>query len=164
MDIIRNTTCQLRDSRFVVYCRLSLLCLCVTAAYGLSHIIASSSTAQKEGDYLLTCLLTTYTIYTMLNKKIDIMSWEFCVQDGGVSEGFTHKMAACEFCLQDGGVSGSFTHKMAAWEICLQDGGVSDSLTHKMAAWEFCLQDGGVSESLEYMLRLQCRIYLVNVT
>jgi len=28
-----------------------------------------------------------------------------------------------EFCLQDGGLSDSFTHKMAAWEICLQDGG-----------------------------------------
>jgi len=25
--------------------------------------------------------------------------------------------------LQDGGVSESFTHKMAAWEICLQDNG-----------------------------------------
>ena len=30
-----------------------------------------------------------------------------------------------------------------------------------MAAWEIFLQDGGVSESLEYVLRLQCRIYLV---
>ena len=49
------------------------------------------------------------------------------LHDGGVSEIFTHKMAAWEFCLQDGGVSESFTHKMAAWEICLQDGGVSDS-------------------------------------
>jgi len=35
---------------------------------------------------------------------------------------FTHNMAACEFCLQDGGVSEGFTHKMAAWENCLQDG------------------------------------------
>jgi len=32
-------------------------------------------------------------------------------------------MAAWEICLQDGGVSESFTHKTAAWEICLQDGG-----------------------------------------
>jgi len=32
-------------------------------------------------------------------------------------------MTACEFCLQDGGVSESFTHKMAAWKFCLQDGG-----------------------------------------
>ena len=72
------------------------------------------------------------------------MSWEFCLQDGGVSEGFTHAMVACEFCLQDGSIFESFTHKMAAWE--------------------FCLQDGGVSESLEYILRLQWRIYLVNVT
>jgi len=31
------------------------------------------------------------------------MSWEFCLQDGGVSESFTQKMAAWEFCLQDGG-------------------------------------------------------------
>jgi len=30
------------------------------------------------------------------------------------------KMAAGEFFLQDGGVSESFTHKMAAWEFCLQ--------------------------------------------
>jgi len=32
-------------------------------------------------------------------------------------------MAAREFCLQDGGFSERFTHKMAAWEFCLQDGG-----------------------------------------
>jgi len=51
------------------------------------------------------------------------MSWEFCLQDGGISESFTHKMAVWEFCLQDGGISESFAHKMAAWEICLQDGG-----------------------------------------
>jgi len=42
------------------------------------------------------------------------MSWEFCLLDGGVSEGFTHKMAAWKFCIQDGGVSDSFTYKMAA--------------------------------------------------
>jgi len=41
------------------------------------------------------------------------MSWEFCLQDGGVSEGFTHKMAAWEFWLQDD-VYESFTHNMAA--------------------------------------------------
>jgi len=69
---------------------------------------------------------------------------KFCLQGGGVSEGFTHKMAACEFCLQDGGISMSFTQKMAAWK--------------------FCLQDGGVSESLECILHLQCRIHLLNVT
>ena len=42
------------------------------------------------------------------------MSWEFCLQNGGVSESFTHKMAAWEICLQDGGVSESYP----------QDGGV----------------------------------------
>jgi len=41
-------------------------------------------------------------------------------------------MAACEFCLQDGGVSESFTHKMVVWKFCLQDGGVSDSFSYKM--------------------------------
>jgi len=57
------------------------------------------------------------------------------------------------------------THEMAVWEFFyLQDGGISESFTHKMAAWEICLQDGCVFESLEYILRLQCRIYLVNVT
>jgi len=71
-------------------------------------------------------------------------AWEFCLQDGGVSEGFTHKTVACEFCLQDVGVSESFTHKLAAWEICPQD--------------------GGVSGNVEYILRLQSRIHLVNVT
>jgi len=71
-------------------------------------------------------------------------------------------MAAWEFCLQDGGVSEGFAHKMAAGKFCLQDGGVSEGFTHKMAAWEFCLQDGSISDSLEYIhvLRLQCRIYL----
>ena len=61
----------------------------------------------------------------------------------------------------------SLTHKMAACEFCLQDGGVSESFTHKMAAWENCLQDGGNAtkkNNVEYVLRLQCRIYLVNVT
>ena len=83
---------------------------------------------------------------------------------------FTHEMAAWEFCLQDSGVSDSFTHKMAAWKCCLQDGGVSERFTHKMAAWKICLQDGGNAKenvnknNVEYILRLQCRIYLVNVT
>jgi len=49
-------------------------------------------------------------------------AWEICLQDSGVSEGFTHKMAACGFCANDSGVSEGFTHKMAAWKICLQDG------------------------------------------
>jgi len=34
-----------------------------------------------------------------------------------------YKMAAWEICLQDVGVSEGFTYKMAAWEICVQDGG-----------------------------------------
>jgi len=85
------------------------------------------------------------------------MSWEFCLLDGGVSEGFTHKMAAWKFCIQDGGVSDSLPTR---WRQCR----VSESLTHKMAAWEICLKDGGVCESLEYILRLQCKIYLVTVT
>jgi len=42
------------------------------------------------------------------------MSWEFCLQNGGVSEGFTHKMAAWEISVQDGGVSENYTHKIAA--------------------------------------------------
>ena len=138
------------------------------------------------------------------------MSWEFCLQDGVVSESFTHKMAAWEICLQDSGnaaISESFAYKTTAWEFWptkwrrfwrfypqdggvevlptrwrhfwqsyLQDGGmgdlptrwwqcrISESFTHKRVAWEFCLQDGGVSQSLEYILRLQCRTYLVNVT
>jgi len=59
--------------------------------------------------------------------------WEFCLQ---------------EICLQDGSVSESFTHKLAAWKFCLQDVGVSDSFTYKMAAWEICLPDGGNSAFL----------------
>jgi len=41
-------------------------------------------------------------------------------QDGGVSEGFTYKMAACGFYPQDGGVS----------EFYSQDGGVSEGFTY----------------------------------
>ena len=37
------------------------------------------------------------------------------------------KMAAWKFFLQNGGISEGFTHKMAVWEICIQDGGVSES-------------------------------------
>ena len=135
MDIIRNITCQLRDNRFVVYCRLSLLCLCVTAAYGLSHIIASSSTAQKEGDYLLTCLLTTYTIYTMLNKKIDIMSWEFCVQDGGVSAGFAYKTAVFLIVLPTRWRRGRFAYKMAAFLTVLPTRWRRGNFAYMMAAF-----------------------------
>jgi len=42
---------------------------------------------------------------------------------------FVYKMSAWEFCPQDGDVSESCTHKMAAWEICLQDGGNAAFLT-----------------------------------
>jgi len=42
------------------------------------------------------------------------MSWEFCLQNGGVSESFTHTMSVWEFFLQHGGVCESFTQKMAA--------------------------------------------------
>ena len=37
------------------------------------------------------------------------------------------KMAAWKFFLQNGSISEGFTHKMAVWEICIQDGGVSES-------------------------------------
>jgi len=36
--------------------------------------------------------------------------------------GRMNKMASWEFFLQDGGLSESLTHKIAAWENCLQDG------------------------------------------
>ena len=68
-----------------------------------------------------------------------MVAWEFCLQDGGVSERFAYKMAAWEFFLQNGGVSGSFSHKMAAWEICLQDGG-------NVAFLSVYPQDGGVGD------------------
>ena len=58
-----------------------------------------------------------------------------------------------EFCLQDAGVSGGFTHKMAAWKNCLQDGGNAKQTKRKQNNVEYVL-----------LLRLQCRIYLVNVT
>ena len=44
-----------------------------------------------------------------------MVTWKFFLQDGGISESFTHKMAACKFCLQDGGVSDGFTHKVRAF-------------------------------------------------
>jgi len=37
------------------------------------------------------------------------------------------KMAAWKFFLQNGGISEGFTHKMAVWEICIQHGGISES-------------------------------------
>ena len=40
-------------------------------------------------------------------------------------------MVACEFCLQDGSISESFTHKMAAWDICLQDGSNAEQTKRK---------------------------------
>jgi len=36
-------------------------------------------------------------------RQQQLAAWEFSLQDGGVSEGFTHKMAAGDICLQDGG-------------------------------------------------------------
>jgi len=44
-------------------------------------------------------------------------AWKLCLHDGGVSERFTHKMAACEFWLQDGGVSEGFTPKDDGVEV-----------------------------------------------
>jgi len=37
--------------------------------------------------------------------------------------------------LQDGGVSESFTNKMAAWKICLQDGGNGAFLSVLATKW-----------------------------
>jgi len=56
-----------------------------------------------------------------------------------------------EICLQDGGVSEIFTHKMAALEICLQDGG-------NAAFFRVSPQDGGDKQNVnknnvEYILR-----------
>ena len=34
--------------------------------------------------------------YNILLYKTDILSWEFCLQDGGVSDSFTYKMAAMQ--------------------------------------------------------------------
>jgi len=60
-------------------------------------------------------------------------------------------MAMWKICLQDGGVSESFTNKMAAWEICLQDGG-------NAAFLRVYPQDGGDKQNVnknnvEYILR-----------
>jgi len=52
---------------------------------------------------------------------------------------FTHKMAAWEFCLQDGGVSDSFTHKMATRKICLQDGGDAKQTKRKQKQRRICI-------------------------
>ena len=46
-------------------------------------------------------------------------AWEFCLQDGGVSEGFTHKVASCEFCLQDGGNAKQTNRKQKQRRICI---------------------------------------------
>ena len=88
------------------------------------------------------------------------MYWEFCLQNGGVFESYTHKMASWEFSIQDGGVSEGFTHKMAAWEICLQDVGNTAflSFTHKMAAMQN--KQNVNKNNVEYILRL----HLVKVT
>ena len=49
------------------------------------------------------------------------------------------KMAAWEFFLQDGGVSESFTHKMVAWENCLQDGGNPKQTKRKQKQRRICI-------------------------
>jgi len=77
-------------------------------------------------------------------------AWEFCLQDGGVSEGFTHKMAARELCLQDGGVSeglptrwrcGSFAYNMAAFlRVFPQDGGNAKQIKRKQKQRRICFQ------------------------
>ena len=55
--------------------------------------------------------------------------------------------------------------KMVAWEFFVQDGGVSESfgkIAYKMAAMQN--KQNVNKNNVEYVLRLQCRIYLVNVT
>jgi len=49
------------------------------------------------------------------------------------------KMAAWEFCLQNGGVSEGFTHKMAAWENCLQDGGNAKQTKRQQKQRRICI-------------------------
>ena len=111
-------------------------------------------------------------------------------QDGGVGVFPTRwrrfwvlptKMAMWEFCLQDGGVSESFTHKMAVWEIFYKMATFltvlptiwwHGSFAYKMAAflriaYKMATMQNKQSvnkNNVEYVLRLQCRIYLVNVT
>ena len=47
------------------------------------------------------------------------MSWEFCLKDGAVSEGFTHKMAAWEICLRDSGYAKQTKRKQKRRRIYL---------------------------------------------
>jgi len=87
--------------------------------------------------------------------------WEFCLQDGGVSESFTHKMAVWEIFYKMAAFltvlptiwwHGSFAYKMAAFL----------RIAYKMAAMQN--KQSVNKNNVEYVLRLQCRIYLVNVT
>ena len=86
-------------------------------------------------------------------------AWEICVQDGGVSESFTHNMAAWGFAYKMAAFlrvlptrwrRGSFAYKMVAFLRVLPTRWrhgrfaykmaamrVSESFTHKMAAWSF---------------------------
>jgi len=61
-------------------------------------------------------------------------AWKFCLQNGGVSDIFIHKMAALVICPQNGGMTAflTFTYKMAAWvhpSVCL---------SHRSAAAAAC--------------------------
>ena len=101
------------------------------------------------------------------------MSWEFCLQYGGVSE----------FYPQDGGVGVLPTRWRRVWRFYPQDGGGGDLPTRWRRLCQFYAQDGGVGDlptrwrqcktnkienvnknNVEYVLRLQCRKYLLNVT
>jgi len=96
-------------------------------------------------------------------------------QDGGVSEGFTHKMAACEFCLQDGGMGDlptrwrcrSFAYKMAVSLRVLPTRWRRGSFAYKMAASLRVLPTrwwrGSFAYKMAAFLRVQNIYYIDNV-
>ena len=61
-------------------------------------------------------------------------AWEFCPQDGCVSEGFTHKMAAWEICLQDGS-------NAAFLRVYPQDGGDKQNVNKNNVEYILCSLD-----------------------
>ena len=124
----------------------------------MSHEGAARVWHLQPRVVLFPCLTNERVSYVLSYDQQDFL------QDGGVSKGFTHKMAVWEFCPQNGGVSGGmprrwrrfweFTRKMAAWKICLQDGGnaaflefypkgggVGDLPTRRRRFWQFYPQD-----------------------
>ena len=99
MVTVTDRRCPLANVFETSFCQQQVLTSLNMTLLAFNRWRTVVSGAWKYDDPRLKCHTRAHEVFCRLTKMV---TWEFFLQDGGVSEGFTHKMAACEFCLQDG--------------------------------------------------------------